>query len=254
MAKSNRKKRTASKEEITTYKPSEENHNQLIQQLEVYNKFKLSPRHQVFVDGALAPEVNMLWVDGPAGAGKTFLSIYAALKLLKEGKISKIIYVRTLVESASHKMGYLPGDSNEKIKPWAIPLMEKCDELIKKSMTDKLIKEEIIQCVPVNHLRGSTFMNCAVLVDESQNFSDHELTTVLTRFGKNCKMFILGDSLQNDINNSGFKKYLKGFDNEELKENGIFAFQFTEDDIVRSKLLKLIVKTIKNIHEFEPKK
>ena len=238
-------------ESVNHQNSTEENSNgsnQLIQEMFVLNKFKPLPKHQEFLDCVMNPDTNIAFVEGVAGSSKTYLSVYAALKLLKEGKVDKILYVRSLIESASQKMGFLPGDSEEKTKPWAIPLMEKCDELIKKSMTDKLVKAEIIKCIPVNHLRGSTFQNCFVLIDELQNFTDKEIQTVLTRIGKNCKMVAIGDSLQSDIHNSAFLQYFNGFDNEVSKSHGIHTFKFTEEEVTRSKILKYIVQVMKEIH------
>jgi phosphate starvation-inducible protein PhoH len=81
-------------------------------------------------------------------------------------------------------------------------------------------------------------------VDEAQNLEHSELVTILTRFGKNCKLFVIGDSLQSDIQKSGFEKIMSAFNTDLSHENGIHAFHFTEDDITRSKLLKFIVKVI----------
>ena len=167
--------------------------------------------------------------------------------MLRDKKIDEIVYIRSIVESATRKLGSLPGEVDEKFKPWSIPLIEKCDELVGKQITEMLFQSDYLKSIPVNFLRGATFTNNVVIVDESQNLEHSELVTILTRFGKNCKLFIIGDSLQSDIQKSGFEKIMKAFDTDESNNNGIHAFHFTEEDITRSKLLKFIVKIIASI-------
>lgn len=208
-------------------------------------KFHFNERHKAFVDKALEDLSQIIFADGPAGSSKTYCAVYVALSMLKDKKIDEIIYIRSIVESATRKLGSLPGEVDEKFKPWSIPLVEKCDELVGKNVTNMLFDGEYMKCVPVNFLRGSTFTNSVVIVDEAQNLEHSELVTILTRFGKNCKLFIIGDTQQSDIfDKSGFAKIMNGFNTEESRGNGIHAFHFTEDDITRSKLLKFIVKTI----------
>ena len=168
--------------------------------------------------------------------------------MLKDRKIDEVVYIRSIVESAHKKLGSLPGEVDEKFKPWSIPLIEKCDELVGKQTTNILFESDYIKSIPVNFLRGSTFSNSVVIVDEAQNLEHSELVTILTRFGKNCKLFVMGDTRQSDIfDKSGFKKIMNVFDTEESNTHGIHSFHFTEDDITRSKLLKYIVKVISSI-------
>ncbi|NBP04020.1 MAG: hypothetical protein EBU90_28785, partial [Proteobacteria bacterium] len=194
-------------------------------------KFHLNDHHKTFVEKA----------------SKTYLATYVALSMLKEKKIDEIVYIRSIVESASRKLGSLPGEVDDKFKPWSIPLVEKCDELVGKQITNMLFESGYLKCIPVNFLRGSTFTNSAVIVDEAQNLEHSELVTILTRFGKNCKLFVIGDSLQSDIPKSGFDKIISAFNTGESHEHGINAFHFTHEDITRSKLLKYIVKVISSI-------
>lgn len=210
-------------------------------------KFHFNEHHKNFVEKALDDSSHILFCDGPAGSSKTYCAVYVALTLLKDKKIDEIIYIRSIVESATRKLGSLPGEVDEKFKPWSIPLIEKCDELIGKQLTNVLFDNEYVKSIPVNFLRGSTFMNSVVIVDEAQNLEHSELVTILTRYGKNCKMFVIGDSQQSDIHKSGFQNIMKAFDSQVSNENGISAFHFTEDDITRSKLLKFIVKVITGI-------
>jgi predicted ribonuclease YlaK len=118
-----------------------------------------------------------------------------------------------------------------------------------------LFESDYMKCIPVNFLRGSTFANSVVIVDEAQNLEHSELVTILTRFGKNCKLFVIGDTQQADIfDKSGFARMMDAFDTDQSRENGIHPFHFTEDDITRSKLLKFIVRVISGIRTISTKK
>jgi len=213
----------------------------------VDQKFHFNDRHKAFVEKALDENSHILFCDGPAGSSKTYCAVYVALSMLKDRKIDEIIYIRSIVESATRKLGSLPGEVDEKFKPWSIPLIEKCDELVGKQVANMLFESGLLKCIPVNFLRGSTFQNSVVIVDEAQNLEHSELVTILTRFGKNCKLFVIGDSLQSDIPKSGFQRIMSAFNAADSIDNGIFAFHFTEEDITRSKLLKFIVKVIASI-------
>jgi len=219
----------------------------------VDQKFHFNEHHKAFVERAFQDDSHIIFCDGPAGSSKTYCATYVALSLLREKKIDEIIYIRSIVESATRKLGSLPGEVDEKFKPWSLPLVEKCDELVGKQITNMLFENEYLKCVPVNFLRGATFANCVVIVDEAQNLEHSELVTILTRFGKNCKMFIIGDTRQSDIfGKSGFNKIMQSFDSQESLNHGISVHHFTEDDITRSKLLKYIVKVIASIKITHP--
>ena len=221
--------------------------NDIFLNFRIDQKFHLNDHHKAFVEKATEDTSQILFCDGPAGSSKTYLAVYVALSMLRDKKIDEIVYIRSIVESATRKLGSLPGEVDEKFKPWSIPLVEKCDELVGKQITEMLFESDYLKSIPVNFLRGATFMNNVVIVDEAQNLEHSELVTILTRFGKNCKLFVIGDSLQSDIQKSGFANIMKAFDTDQSHDNGIHAFRFTEDDITRSKLLKFIVKVIASI-------
>ena len=221
--------------------------NDIFLNFKIDQKFHLNDHHKAFVEKAMDDASQILFCDGPAGSSKTYLAVYVALTMLRDRKIDEIVYIRSIVESATRKLGSLPGEVDEKFKPWSIPLIEKCDELVGKQITEMLFESDYLKSIPVNFLRGATFTNNVVIVDEAQNLEHSELVTILTRFGKNCKLFIIGDSLQSDIQKSGFEKIMKAFDTEQSHNQGINAFHFTEEDITRSKLLKFIVKVIASI-------
>jgi phosphate starvation-inducible PhoH-like protein len=221
--------------------------NDIFLNFKIDQKFHLNEHHKAFVEKAIDDASQIIFCDGPAGSSKTYLAVFVALSMLRDKKIDEIVYIRSIVESATRKLGSLPGEVDEKFKPWSIPLIEKCDELVGKQITEMLFQSDYLKSIPVNFLRGATFMNNVVIVDEAQNLEHSELVTILTRFGKNCKLFVIGDSLQSDIQKSGFSNIMKAFDTDVSRENGIQTFHFTEEDITRSKLLKFIVKVIASI-------
>ena len=221
--------------------------NDIFLNFKIDQKFHLNDHHKAFVEKAMNDESQLMFCDGPAGSSKTYLAVYVALSMLREKKIDEIVYIRSIVESATRKLGSLPGEVDDKFKPWSIPLIEKCDELVGKHITEMLFQSDYLKSIPVNFLRGATFTNNVVIVDEAQNLEHSELVTILTRFGKNCKLFVIGDSLQSDIQKSGFERIMSAFDTADSNSNGIHTFHFTEEDITRSKLLKFIVKVIAGI-------
>ena len=142
-------------------------------------------------------------------------------------------------------MGSLPGEVDDKFLPWTLPLQEKLSELIHSSTITTLFDNNIVKAVPVNYVRGLTFKDSVVIVDEAQNLTKSELVTILTRFGEDSTMIVIGDTLQADMGNrSGFKEIYDTFHDEESEQNGVFCFRFTSSDIMRSDMLKFIVRKL----------
>ncbi len=175
----------------------------------------------------------------------TYIALYAALELLRNKRASKITYVRTAVESAEKSIGFLPGEADDKIAPYARPLLDKLEEFLQKPTIEYLTQKGFIGVDLINFLRGAS-LNVQVLVgDEFQNANFKEITTVLTRLGKYSKFIICGDTMQSDINGkSGFFKMLNVFNDEESKKNGIHVFNLDKSDIMRSEELKFILEKI----------
>ena len=214
----------------------------------IKSKFKFSEKHQRFIQTLIDEKTKMVFADGFAGTAKTYLSVYGALTLLEARKVEQIIYLRSVVESAMQKIGHLPGELDQKFQPYSLPLIDKLDELVSKTTSDKLVKQEYIKCLPVNFTRGLTFHNSVVIIDEAQNLTRQELVTLLTRCGEETKYVIIGDTNQSDINGkSGFKPILQAFDTDNSVVNGIHTFKFEKSEIVRSKLLKHIVQVLESI-------
>lgn len=209
---------------------------------------ELSEKQQKFMDLALDKEVKMLLVSGPAGTTKTYLAVLASLMLMNEKKVSDILYVRSIVESADVKMGTLPGEADDKLSPYKRPLIDKLDELLPKDNINYLIKDNRIEGLPVGYLRGLNWNAKAIVADEMQNCTKKELVTLMTRMGQFSKLFLCGDPQQSDINGrSGFQSIFNLFNDDESKTHGIYTFEFTEDDILRSEIVKFIAKKVKSL-------
>lgn len=211
----------------------------------IKNKFKFNDVHQTFFNLCTDDRTRMVLVDGPAGTSKTFISVMAGLTLLKEKQTNQIVYIRSIVESAAKSIGSLPGEIDDKFKPWSLPLLEKLNELVPPSVSNKLIDEQAIKSIPVNFVRGLTFHDSFVIVDESQNLTKEELVTILTRFGQRTKYIVIGDGMQRDIGyKSGFREVFERFNDDESTNMGIHTIKFGENEIVRSQILKFIVKKL----------
>jgi len=207
---------------------------------------QLNEKQQQFLELAMDKSTKIVFVSGPAGTSKTYMAIYAALTLLNQRRVSDLIYIRSAVESSEAKLGFLPGEADDKMAPYLAPLVDKLTELLPKGDIDTLRKEDRISSVPVGFLRGLNWNAKVIISDEAQNMTFKELFTLITRTGEFSKMFILGDPEQSDINGkSGFLKMLSYFDDDESKANGIQVFKFTDDDIVRSGLVQFIIKKVR---------
>lgn len=213
----------------------------------ISNKFKLNEVHNSFMELCMYKDTKMVFVDGPAGSGKSYLAVYAALQMLQKKEINNIVYLRSIAESGHKSIGALPGEVDLKFQPYIGPMLEKLEEIIGSKAGGELIKNGYIKCMPVNFVRGLTFRNSVVIMDETQNMSREEIVTCVTRFGENTKYIIIGDSFQSDIGSkSGFGKVRDAFDDEESDEKGIHNFVFTENEVVRSQILRFIVKKLEN--------
>jgi len=214
----------------------------------INEEYKLTPNQVEFLVKSLQKTTRMCMVDGPAGTAKTYLAVLTALKMLNRKQIDNIIYIRSIVESASRSMGALPGELEEKFAPWSMPLIDKLEEITTAGAGGNLMNKGYIKCIPVNFTRGLTFKNACVIIDEAQNMTNPELTTILTRFGEDSKYLVVGDTHQADIGvKSGFKNILEAFNDPICEDEGISTFKFDEEDIVRSKILRFIVGRLNTI-------
>lgn len=207
--------------------------------------FHFNEKHLAFYECVKADSTNIAFVDGSAGTAKSYIAVLGALELFREQKIKQIIYIRSVIESASRSIGALPGEVEDKFLPYAMPLIEKAREITDDSTTMQLKNNGIIQAIPVNFVRGLTFNDSVVIVDEAQNLTRSEIVTIMTRFGKNTRYIICGDLKQSDIGKlSGYSDIYRRFDTDDSQKHGIHVFRFGESEIVRSKILRYIVSVL----------
>lgn len=182
---------------------------------------------------------DMVFAVGPAGTGKTYLSIALAVKALKEKTAKKIILSRPAVE-AGEKLGFLPGDMKDKIDPYLQPLYDALEDMIPAVKLQDMMEKHIIQIAPLAFMRGRTLSDAVVILDEAQNTTSQQIRMFLTRMGMNTKMVITGDLTQIDLpreQRSGLKEALRILDGVE----GIGVVHLAQKDIVRHKLVTRIV-------------
>ena len=182
---------------------------------------------------------DMVFAVGPAGTGKTYLSIALAVKALKEKAAKKIILSRPAVE-AGEKLGFLPGDMKDKIDPYLQPRYHALEDMIPAAKLQDMMDKHVIQIAPLAFMRGRTLSDAVVILDEAQNTTPAQIRMFLTRMGWNTKMIITGDMTQIDLPRSqmsGLKEALKILTGIE----GISVVNLTKKDIVRHKLVTRIV-------------
>ena len=190
---------------------------------------------------------DMVFAIGPAGTGKTYLSIALAVKALKEKTAKKIILSRPAVE-AGEKLGFLPGDMKEKIDPYLQPLYDALEDMIPAVKLQDMMEKNIIQIAPLAFMRGRTLSDAVVILDEAQNTTSAQIRMFLTRMGWNTKMIITGDLTQIDLphgTTSGLREAINILKDIE----GISFINMDDKDIVRHKLVTRIVKAYDKAHK-----
>ena len=215
------------------------------------NQLQWTDKQKTFFKYALNHDTKVMFVNGPAGTSKSLLAVYCGLQLLNMKAISDIMYLRSAVESSDSKLGYLPGSAEDKLRFYNMPFLDIFEELLPTTRAEKLEQEGRISMFPVNFARGMNWTNKCVILDEAQNSSIKEITTVLTRLGRGSRCFVLADPMQTDLRHrdaiGGFEKLYKAFADQQSQAMGIHTFEFDEDDIMRSELCKFIVKKVKHI-------
>ncbi len=197
----------------------------------------LSPRQKDYV--RFMEEKDLTVAIGPAGTGKTFLACAEAVKMLRRREIERVILTRPIVE-AGERLGYLPGDLQEKINPYLRPLYDAFYTLMGPERFHKYARDDIIELVPLAYMRGRTLDDAMIILDEAQNTSSGQMQMFLTRIGFNSKAVITGDVTQIDLEQrqvSGLveiQEILKGLD-------GVEFVYFNREDVVRHQLVKRIV-------------
>ena len=183
---------------------------------------------------------DVVFAIGPAGTGKTYTAVALAVRALKNKQVKKIILTRPAVE-AGESLGFLPGDLKEKIDPYLRPLYDALDDMIPADKLGYYMSTRTIEIAPLAYMRGRTLDNAFIILDEAQNTNDLQIKMFLTRIGPNAKAIITGDPSQVDLpknQHSGLfraARLLKHID-------GIGHIELGEEDVVRHKLVKAIIK------------
>lgn len=183
---------------------------------------------------------DIVFAIGPAGTGKTYTAVALAVRALKNKQVKKIILTRPAVE-AGESLGFLPGDLKEKIDPYLRPLYDALDDMIPADKLGYYMTTRTIEIAPLAYMRGRTLDNAFIILDEAQNATDLQLKMFLTRIGANAKAIITGDITQIDLPpkvRSGLEKSVRILANID----GIGHVVLDEEDVVRHKLVKAIIK------------
>ncbi|MFC2062029.1 PhoH family protein [Elusimicrobiota bacterium] len=207
----------------------------------------MSPKQKEYLSSM---EKNDLVVSiGPAGTGKTFLACAEAVRCLRQGEVDRVVLTRPVVE-AGEKLGYLPGDLHEKVDPYLRPLYDAFYTLIGPAKFQKFRKEEIIEIVPLAYMRGRTFDDSMIILDEAQNTSSVQMKMFLTRMGFNSKAVVTGDITQVDLENYKVSGLIEI--QEVLKDlDGVQFIYFTRADVVRHQLVKKIINAYNKFKEIQ---
>jgi len=183
---------------------------------------------------------DLLIAVGPAGSGKTYTAIAMAVKALKEREVKRIILTRPAVE-AGEKLGFLPGDFKEKLDPYLQPLYDALRDMIQPRKLIQFMEDGTIQIAPLAYMRGRTLDEAFVILDEAQNATTNQFKMFLTRMGPNARFIVTGDDTQVDLprrEDSGLVQAIRILDG--IK--GISIIRFDDRDIIRHRLVKVIVK------------
>ena len=184
-------------------------------------------------------ECQQVIVLGPAGTGKTFIASTLAAALFNKKAIDKIILSRPNI-GAGKSIGYFPGTLDEKMAPWMAPVIDVLNRHLTPAVVELAIKNKNIEIVPFETMRGRSFENAFVILDEAQNTTPHEMKMFLTRIGDNCRIVINGDVSQSDISEtSGLRRAIHMAKKYNLP---VPVIEFSIDDVVRSELCKMWIE------------
>jgi phosphate starvation-inducible PhoH-like protein len=196
-----------------------------------------------YVDLLLDSSKVIVFATGPAGTGKTMLAVLAAIKALKSGQAKKIVISRPAVGVDNESHGFLPGTLNEKMEPWTRPIFDVLREHYNTRELTQMLEDEVIELSPLSYMRGRTFKDSYIILDEAQSVSMNQMKMILTRIGDNSKLVITGDLNQIDrkfTTDNGLKDFTERLVNSRSKL--ISVIQFSGADIQRHPVVEEILK------------
>lgn len=205
-------------------------------------KFKPQPKSEsqkFYIDSLYE---NKLTIGaGPAGSGKSFLAMAVALDKLTSKEVQKIVITRPIVE-AGEKLGFLPGTFEEKISPYLLPLLDAVEDLVGPQMAKTLLENGSIEFAPLAYMRGRTFNNAFVILDEAQNTTIEQMKLFITRIGERSQFVVNGDQSQSDLTQheeNGLAWIVRKL---QRVSRDIQVVNFSTNDVVRSEIVKLILE------------
>merc|ERR1711916_49812 len=186
------------------------------------------------------PNYDLIVCNGPAGTGKTSLACDYSIQNIKNKKFDKVIITRPTV-TIQENLGHLPGDINEKMYPWTLPIFDIFNEYYSKRDVESMVKNKVIEICPLGFIQGRTFKNSIIIADEMQNSSIEQMYMLLTRIGYNSKMIVNGDLSQN-LNKNGlhdliYKLERNYLDINDMHEDRINLIKLEKQDIIRHKIV-----------------
>lgn len=195
-----------------------------------------------YILAMLNPKIDIVIAAGPAGTGKTYLAMQAAIKAMKAGECERIILSRPAVGVDDEKHGFLPGDLNQKMEPWTKPLIDVLREYYTQKEIAHMLDEQIVEIAPLAFCRGRNFKHSYVILDESQNCTPSQLKMIMTRIGVGSKIIITGDIDQADRNtkDNGLLDLLKRLKSQRVP--GLETCELDVKDVQRHKIIEHILK------------
>ena len=182
---------------------------------------------------------SLVFCDGPAGCGKTYLAVAQALQALRDEQVRKIVLVRPAVE-AGEKLGFLPGDMFAKVNPFVRPLLDAMNDMLDFDQVRRLMANDVIEIAPLAFMRGRTLNDTYMILDEGQNTTTTQMKMFLTRMGTNSRIVVTGDGTQNDLPKDTKRGLVDGI--QRLSGiKGVAIVRLTGQDIVRHRLVREIV-------------
>lgn len=219
-----------------------EDRNLYVEEFQPRKPINLIPKNisqEEYIDALENPKARIVFAVGPAGTGKTMLATLAAVREFEAGKIKKIVITRPNVAVDDNPIGHLPGDILGKMTPWMMPILDHLKEVYSPKEVENMIKNEVIEICPIAFMRGRTFKNAWVIVDEAQGTKSKDtLKAILTRIGEGSKMVVTGDIKQSDFEGSnGLEDFVRRYKPTE----SIAMITFRHRDIERDEVVKKVL-------------
>jgi len=197
---------------------------------------------QQYISALLDENTDIVVVSGPAGTGKTYLAMQAAIKALKAGECDRIILTRPAIGVEDEQHGFLPGDINQKMEPWTRPLLDVLREYYMAKEITRMLEEQIVEITPLAFCRGRNFKHSWIVLDEAQNATPGQLKMIMTRIGVGSKIVITGDTDQADRKtaDNGLLDLMHRLSRESIP--GLQLCEFETTDIQRHEIISHILK------------